>query len=138
MLQNHPISGNHHHVPLAEERDVKLMWVDRAHVWREGCQRFRPQLSKHSQHSFDGENPSVEDPTGPNGTFSILQSYVTHPKYNRILLAHGNRQVPVVTKWMELRIFGMSWQEDLGFGLGLEWSMSTSLDSRVCSATITT
>lgn len=41
------------------ERDVKLMWVDRAHVWREGCQRFRPQLSKHSQHSFDGENPSV-------------------------------------------------------------------------------
>lgn len=39
-----------------EERDVKLMCLDRAHVWREGYQRFRPQFSKMS----DGENPSVQ------------------------------------------------------------------------------
>jgi len=46
------------------ERDVKLMCLDRAHVWREGYQRFRPQFSKMS----DGENPSVqleEDGTPP-------------------------------------------------------------------------
>ena len=44
------------HTLYVEERDVKLMCLDRAHVWREGNQRFRPQFSKMS----DGENPSVQ------------------------------------------------------------------------------
>ncbi|CAK9056447.1 unnamed protein product [Durusdinium trenchii] len=32
------------------EKEVKLMWLDRAQVWRDGSRRFRPQLSRHEDH----------------------------------------------------------------------------------------